>query len=230
MGCLLIAVHSTRRETTNRITPNRSNELVTVLRKVSAALVVEIPLAVSSSFKSIPKSIPLFNLHLMPFALSSPIPDHIICPCSRCVDSVSKHRRSANGHRWVFHYGEVTSKERTYVAHEPGVHQPRPSINSILRQTSQTSFLSITDEPELELSKPEPAHYHLEGNQELIYDSSSSLRSRHHLRSGRNYSSSSRDMPLKEGDPVYWHQLVSAGERALPVSSRPISHTSRPAR
>ncbi|KAG0141730.1 hypothetical protein CROQUDRAFT_673941 [Cronartium quercuum f. sp. fusiforme G11] len=178
------------------------------------------------------------------FGCGNTIGYHIICPCSRCVDSVSKHRRAANGHRWVFHYGEVTFKERTYVTNEPGVYQPTltssTSIPRLGRHIRQTSFLSISaDHPDLiddrdqELAKPEPVYQHeAESSHELIYDSelrfpSNPFPSRHQP---PRLASSHRDLLLKEGEPVYWHQLINAGERALPVFPRPNAFKSRPAR
>ncbi|KAH9808238.1 FAM72 protein-domain-containing protein [Melampsora americana] len=169
---------------------------------------------------------------------------HIICPCSRCVDSVSKHRRAANGHRWVFHYGEVTYKERTYVLDEPGVIQPQfspPRAPGLGRHSSQTSFLSVNDEQDhfqiqdLDVAKPEASYqYESETAQELFYDSElisiSNQRRSRYIRT--RHPASPRDSPsIQEGDPVYWHQLVSAGERAAPVLAKPTSKiTSRPAR
>lgn len=186
---------------------------------------------------------PTFPLLISSFVVSSA--DHIISPCSRCVDSVSKHRRAANGHRWVFHYGEVNYKERTYVSNEPGVYQAHTSRHSRFsssRQTSQSSFTtSSSDERDLlesrdsELAKPDPSYQpHLEGRHDLLlYDAefgsspSNIARSRYPR---TRHPSSLRGMPLKEGDPVYWHHLVTAGERALPVFPGSSSSSPRPAR
>ncbi|EGG04947.1 uncharacterized protein MELLADRAFT_78213 [Melampsora larici-populina 98AG31] len=169
---------------------------------------------------------------------------HIICPCSRCEDSVSKHRRAANGHRWVFHYGEVTYKERTYVLDEPGVIQPQSSYQhapGLGRHSSQTSFILTHDErdhlqiQDLDVAKPEPSYqYESDSPEELSYESemisiSNSRRSRY-IRT-RRPASPREHSSIQEGDPVYWHQLVSAGERSSPIFAKSTPKiTSRPAR
>jgi hypothetical protein len=60
--------------------------------------------------------------------------DHIITPCAQCTQSVAKHQRAANGHRFVFHYQEIKAKERKYIAGEPGVNPnalPRKSSSRL---------------------------------------------------------------------------------------------------
>lgn len=45
----------------------------------------------------------------------------IVLPCARCTSSINVTNRSTNGHRFVFHAGEVVGSERLYVTNEPGV-------------------------------------------------------------------------------------------------------------
>ncbi|KAG1716645.1 hypothetical protein ID866_523 [Astraeus odoratus] len=45
----------------------------------------------------------------------------IVVPCSRCTSSTSTNNRATNGHRFVFHAGEVTATARHHIPNEPGV-------------------------------------------------------------------------------------------------------------
>ncbi|CAH7688280.1 FAM72 protein-domain-containing protein [Phakopsora pachyrhizi] len=197
---------------------------------------------------------------------------HIICPCSRCVDSVSKHRRAANGHRWVFHYGEVTYEERCYVDNEPGVYNAHSIVSSnytgsssqrnppngssssspnssasYSSSSSSSTHSSLSSFPsdyssweirERDLTKPDQAPYDSDSPHisQALQDIQSNLANPNLLRLPLNRYQSNRPSPsfqiqrsLKPGDPVYWHHLISAGERPVPVSASP-SFSSRPAR
>lgn len=57
----------------------------------------------------------------------------IVLPCARCTSSINVTNRSTNGHRFVFHAGEVIGSQRLYVSNEPGVmpfHATSPSHTS----------------------------------------------------------------------------------------------------
>ncbi|KAJ6499192.1 FAM72 protein-domain-containing protein [Mycena sanguinolenta] len=45
----------------------------------------------------------------------------IVIPCARCTSSISTTNRATNGHRFVFHSGEILGTERRYITDEPGV-------------------------------------------------------------------------------------------------------------
>ncbi|KAF8161191.1 hypothetical protein B0H34DRAFT_746903 [Crassisporium funariophilum] len=45
----------------------------------------------------------------------------IVIPCTRCTSSITATNRATNGHRFVFHSGEVEGTERHYIKDEPGV-------------------------------------------------------------------------------------------------------------
>ncbi|KAJ7072229.1 hypothetical protein C8F01DRAFT_1103042 [Mycena amicta] len=51
----------------------------------------------------------------------------IVLPCARCTSSITTANRSTNGHRFVFHSGEIQSTERHYILDEPGVIVSRQS-------------------------------------------------------------------------------------------------------
>ncbi|MBW0571810.1 hypothetical protein O181_111525 [Austropuccinia psidii MF-1] len=182
------------------------------------------------------------------FGCGNTIGYHIISPCSRCVDSVSKHRRAANGHRWVFHYGEVTYQERRYVDNEPGVFNAqclttKPSLNlsTIIRSSNSldSSSSSGSSSPAFrdgDFPKPENLA-DFEGldllHHCLYFDPNSiSLPSHHSNLSSRNPrpNPTQKQFTLKQGDPVYWHHLISIGERPLPVFTPTPLPLSRPAR
>ncbi|KAF7321670.1 hypothetical protein MKEN_00688400 [Mycena kentingensis (nom. inval.)] len=55
----------------------------------------------------------------------------IVLPCSRCTSSISSNR-STNGHRFVYHSGEVTGQERYYVQDEQGIVPQHPPPASAL--------------------------------------------------------------------------------------------------
>lgn len=192
------------------------------------------------------------------FGCGNTIGYHIICPCSRCVDSVSKHRRAANGHRWVFHYGEVTFEERCYVENEPGVYNtptnfnhPIPSSSLTRIGSSSSSSLNLSDhhpssqeesngnrEHEL-ANKPDHMESYLidfphgafQHNLNLNLNLPPHPSSGHHIsRRSRPKHRQNHQFHLKHGDPVYWHHLVSTGERPLPTFDSPTALRSRPAR
>ncbi|GAA5850260.1 hypothetical protein JCM3766R1_001377 [Sporobolomyces carnicolor] len=122
---------------------------------------------------------------------------HIVAPCSKCTESVQKHQRSANHHRFVFHHNEVVSKERTYYSGERGVNNP-------------VIIVSIYDvEKDLIESRLAPP-----------INPAATYRPSHEPR----HSPRSPSPPvaqvvtlLKPGDVLYWHHLVNGGERTKPV-------------
>ncbi|KDE09390.1 hypothetical protein MVLG_00296 [Microbotryum lychnidis-dioicae p1A1 Lamole] len=141
---------------------------------------------------------------------------HIVQPCARCSASVAKHQRSANHHRYVFHHNEVSACERRYFASEPGVvnlgvpasrvGSPAPSRGSSpappLPMATEVNKDAPANNTRFAPSSPpqgglSPAH--------ALSSRSASVQpvDRH----GRN-------MGLRPGDVVYWHNLVSGGEKA----------------
>lgn len=139
---------------------------------------------------------------------------HIVAPCLKCTDSVQKHQRSANHHRFVFHHNEVSSNERTYYPGEREVHNPvlLPTIAPRPRESRPTPVpvstrrrVSIYDvEKELIESRLNPPQAHSPS---------------------QRYSPPPCNAPpmvtlLKAGDVLYWHHLVHGGERSKPVDPR----------
>ncbi|GJN92548.1 hypothetical protein Rhopal_005578-T1 [Rhodotorula paludigena] len=155
---------------------------------------------------------------------------HIVSPCNKCNASVQKHQRSANHHRYVFHAGEVTARERTYYPSERGVSNP-----IIVRATSPSSSRGSSPSPTLasrayhESDKeaypyPHPSHPHFG---RLPRDHRSGTRTAEALAAATAAQQGARKL-LKRGDTVYWHHLVSGGERVKSVDPRtrePLFHT-----
>ncbi|GAA5991004.1 hypothetical protein JCM5350_002007 [Sporobolomyces pararoseus] len=139
---------------------------------------------------------------------------HIVAPCSKCTESVQKHQRSANHHRFVFHHNEVASQERTYYPGERGVHNPilLPTVAPRPRAPSPTPVPVVTR------------------RRVSIYDVEKELiESRLVPQPPQAQSPSQRFSPppsppavtlLKAGDVLYWHHLVNGGERTKPVDPR----------
>lgn len=136
---------------------------------------------------------------------------HIVAPCTKCTDSVQKHQRSANHHRFVFHHNEVSSKERTYYPGERGVHNP--VIVSMAQPRSRN---------------PSPAPVPVATRRRVsIYDVEKDLldsRLAPPVSPPRRQSPPPSQPPtvtlLKAGDVLYWHHLVSGGERCKPTDPR----------
>lgn len=169
--------------------------------------------------------------------------DHIIAPCQRCTQSVAKHQRSANGHRWVFHVGEIKARERTFFPGEKGVISPPPQLRTSRSNTPLTSQIpsapirgvdpstvdarSRSEDVAMEDSEgkdwasadlpgsPIAAGFRRVQNPSTSSSrESSSIGSRSPVNQSRMVAGS---RPLEEGNTVYWHHLVSAGERCQPL-------------
>ncbi|SCV71621.1 BQ2448_3209 [Microbotryum intermedium] len=151
---------------------------------------------------------------------------HIVQPCARCSASVAKHQRSANHHRYVFHHNEVSARERRYFASEPGVVNlsvPASRVGS--PSFSRGSSPAPPSPPAAEVNKDAPTNNTLsvpssppQGGLSPAHASPPRSASVQPVdRHGRN-------MGLRPGDVVYWHNLVSGGERAQPID--PTSRTS----
>ncbi|GAA6060834.1 hypothetical protein JCM10212_005252 [Sporobolomyces blumeae] len=144
---------------------------------------------------------------------------HIVAPCSKCTDSVQRHQRSANHHRFVFHHNEVSSRERFYYPGERGVVNPIIPSAAIPRSREPSPVppapistrrrTSIWDtEKEYVEPLPQPVPY---------FHSSPPPPRRSPCPS---HQSSPRGPLLQIGDTLYWHHLVSGGERSKPVDPR----------
>ncbi|SCZ89057.1 BZ3500_MvSof-1268-A1-R1_Chr1-1g00924 [Microbotryum saponariae] len=144
---------------------------------------------------------------------------HIVQPCARCSASVAKHQRSANHHRYVFHHNEVSARERRYFASEPGVvnlgvpasrvGSPAPSRGSSPAPPSPIATEVNKDAPanNMRFAPSSPPQGGLSPAHALSPRSASVQPVDRH---GRN-------MGLRPGDVVYWHNLVSGGEKAEPI-------------
>ncbi|GAA5944252.1 uncharacterized protein JCM15063_006581 [Sporobolomyces koalae] len=132
---------------------------------------------------------------------------HIVAPCSKCTDSVQKHQRSANHHRFVFHHNEVTSSERTYYPGERGVHNP-VIVSSVVPRSRHPSPVPA----------PRAARRRVS-----IYDVEKELVEARLAPTSAPHSpppSPATVTLLKAGDVLYWHHLISGGERTQPVDPR----------
>ncbi|GAA6048809.1 hypothetical protein JCM3770_003633 [Rhodotorula araucariae] len=124
---------------------------------------------------------------------------HIVSPCTKCTASVQKHQRSANHHRYVFHAGEVTARERAYYPGEPGVLNPIIAP-ATLPSSSRGSSPSATW----------PARSTAATDKEPRTDARAATPPR----------ASGPPRLLVRGDTLYWHHLVQGGERAPSVDPR----------
>ncbi|GAA5876906.1 hypothetical protein JCM16303_006331 [Sporobolomyces ruberrimus] len=141
---------------------------------------------------------------------------HIVAPCSKCTDSVQKHQRSANHHRFVFHHNEVSSRERTYYPGERGVHNPVIVSAPVATRPREPS--------------PAPIPVAIPRRRVSIYDVEKDLLESR-LAPPVVPSPTRRQSPppvhsapivtlLKAGDVLYWHHLVNGGERTKPIDPR----------
>ncbi|BGP42110.1 hypothetical protein JCM10450v2_006196 [Rhodotorula kratochvilovae] len=122
---------------------------------------------------------------------------HIVSPCTKCNASVQKHQRSANHHRYVFHAGEVTARERSYYPFERGVLNP---IVARAGSPSSSRGSSPAGRP-----TPPPAGTDKEPRG---------------ARAATPPRASGPPRLLQRGDTLYWHHLVPGGERAKSVDPR----------
>ncbi|GAA5897473.1 uncharacterized protein JCM6883_006711 [Sporobolomyces salmoneus] len=137
---------------------------------------------------------------------------HIVAPCNKCTESVQKHQRSANHHRFVFHHNEVSSKERTYYPGERGVHNPviTPAVAPV--RPREPSPVPTPVAPRRRVSIYDVEKDLIESRLAPFPPPSPTQRQ------------SSPPAPvvtlLKSGDVLYWHHLVNGGERMKPVDPR----------
>jgi hypothetical protein len=110
--------------------------------------------------------------------------------------------KSANGHRYVFHYRAVSASERTYREGEPGVlNLPASNLRIALPGEAVLRPVSV-NEP---LAVRRPRSNTLCGETDAAAPAMVARQSRSHYRT------------LQHGDTLYWHQLVMGGERITPV-------------
>ncbi|GAA5856904.1 hypothetical protein JCM8547_008455 [Rhodosporidiobolus lusitaniae] len=139
---------------------------------------------------------------------------NIVSPCIKCQQSVQKHSRSANHHRFVFHHNEVVARERSYYPGEKGV------VNPIIPGTRgiHGPYAPGPTRP----SSPVPQTTINDTDKDALDPRSRALA----INSGRTNRSPTPGggvrgkFQLKAGDTVYWHDLVAGGERAKPVDPR----------
>lgn len=134
---------------------------------------------------------------------------NIVSPCSKCNASVQKHQRSANHHRFVFHHNEVTARERTYYPGDPGVSNP------IVR-------LQPSPTPSRDSSRTPTPFSHARERVESAADKDAPSMRLSRLRTS-SPAARARDRGLrllKPGDTVYWHMLVTGGERSQSFDPR----------
>ena len=151
----------------------------------------------------------------------APSADHIVAPCAKCnvrpashsrhaarnltrlvhlQASVQSHQRSANHHRFVFHAGEVTARERTYYPGERGV------LNPIVARSTSTSSISSRG--------PSPA-----GRPTSRTATDKEPRATRARTPPRSCSAEPPRL-LQRGDTLYWHHLQPGGERVQSVDPR----------
>ncbi|GAA5840549.1 hypothetical protein JCM9279_007362 [Rhodotorula babjevae] len=114
---------------------------------------------------------------------------HIVAPCAKC----NSHQRSANHHRFVFHAGEVTARERSYYPGERGVLNPIVARSTSPSSTSRGASPAgrPTDKDPRTLRAPTPPRGACEPPR-----------------------------LLQRGDTLYWHHLQPGGERSKSVDPR----------
>lgn len=154
---------------------------------------------------------------------------HIVSPCSKCTESVSKHQRNANGHRTVLHCNEITARPRRYVPGEPGVRarpveRPMPHIPG-RRHTSYSADSSEESEDVDEYDDDDDEDDEFDEIGKDTFDDIQQQRWRQqhldrqaHLDHER-YGAVPTARVLTRGDPLYWSDLVEGGERFEPIDS-----------
>lgn len=153
---------------------------------------------------------------------------HIVAPCTKCTDSVQKHQRSANHHRFVFHHNEVVWRERTYYPSERGV------LNPIIPSSIAPRAREPTPPPAPVVTRRRTSIWDTEKDSQLLEarlapqvpfpHSPPTAQRRRSPSPGRPHHSASGAPQavqlLQAGDTLYWHHLVSGGERSKPVDPR----------
>ncbi|GAA5820054.1 hypothetical protein JCM11491_003294 [Sporobolomyces phaffii] len=141
---------------------------------------------------------------------------HIVAPCSKCTESVQKHQRSANHHRFVFHHNEVSAKERTYYPGERGVYNP-VIVSPVVPRPRAPSPVPI---PIPAATRRRVSIYDVEKDLlEARLAAPPAVPSPSPTRHASPPPPSSVTL-LKAGDVLYWHHLVNGGERTKPVDPR----------
>lgn len=180
-------------------------------------------------------------------------------PCARCTASVARHQRTANHHRFVFHHNEVVARERKYWPGERGVVSSRhrtvagactgshaTPITSRSSTPSGSPRVDATAPAVEDVGEKDPAaptgRSTLEGLFPDVGPRHALSRSIHRAQtpsSAQQQASSAASAAccaasceLQPGDTVYWHNLVTGGERVEPIDpdSRPPRAIERPGR
>lgn len=123
-----------------------------------------------------------------------------------------------NGHRFVFHYGEVQAQERQYLQGEPGVHNPPPVL-------VRTHLQARNPQPDRTVDQQRDSDMDALEKDALSLMSTQASENPTSVAAGQTtpplFRPSRAEGFLLDGDVVYWHQLKNSGERAIIMGKSP---------